>query len=372
MNIPGWRTAKKYVVFESDDWGSIRTSSVSALEQLSKKGYPVFEGAYCKYDSLESNEDVSALFEVLASVKDMQGNPAVITANNIVANPDFEKIKASGYQQFYFEPFTDSYQKYPAHHRVFDLYQQGIKAGVFWPQYHGREHVNVSRWLKALQAQKTHVLDAFAHHMFSMHAPTQPHYFNAYMDAMDCDTTADLLSTSQIVAEGLAMFEKIWGFPSRSFIAPCYIWHTQHEQKLATLGVQYLQGLLIQQQPVLKSGTVYKQKYHFTGNTNCFGQRYLVRNAFFEPTPYPNTNWVDDCLYRIQTAFRWGKPAIVSTHRLNFIGHLYPENREKNLRQFKQLLHTITKKWPKVEFVSTDELGDIISGKPILRHTITR
>lgn len=370
MNIPGWRSPRKLIVFESDDWGTIRSNSLTALQKLSEKGYPVFDGAYCKYDALECNDDLEQLFEVLHSVKDKNGNPAVITANNIVANPDFEKIKAADYQQYYFEPFIDTLKKYPAHDRVFDLYQQGITTGVFWPQYHGREHVNISRWLKALQNKKPYMLNAFEYGMFSLHVPMTPHYYNAYMDALDCDSEADLVSTIKIVSDGLAMFEKIWGFPSRSFIAPCYIWHQQHEQALSAMGVNYIQGLPIQHQPIISEGTKYHKKYHFTGTSNFKGQRYLVRNAFFEPTPYPNVDWVDNCLYRIQTAFRWGKPAIVSTHRVNFIGYLYPENREKNLHQFKLLLQAIVKKWPDVAFVSSDELGDLITGRECLRQTI--
>ncbi|MEN9571751.1 MAG: hypothetical protein RL172_2982 [Bacteroidota bacterium] len=368
MNIPGWRSSQKYVVIESDDWGTIRTSSREALAQLHQKGYPVLEGAYCKYDALECNQDLEQLYEVLSSVKDANGNPAVITANNIVANPDFEKIKAASFKKYFFEPFTQTLQQYTAHNNVFSLYQQGILAGVFWPQFHGREHVNVGRWLRALQAGSKPVHDAFDCKMFSMHVMLQPAYFNVYMDALDCDGPEDLANTTALLTEGLQLFEDTWGFKSRSFIAPCYIWRSEHEAAVAAAGVKYLQGLPYQYQPKLQPGTSYQKKYHTAGSRNTLGQRYLVRNAFFEPTPYPAINWVDECLYRIETAFRWGKPAIISSHRLNFMGQLYPENREKNLRLLKKLLQTITQKWPEVMFVSSDELGDIFAGIPSLRH----
>ena len=68
-NLPGWRTNRKIVVIESDDWGTIRMSSKEAFNSLLKKGYPVDQCPYNKYDALESNQDLEMLFDVLNSVK---------------------------------------------------------------------------------------------------------------------------------------------------------------------------------------------------------------------------------------------------------------------------------------------------------------
>ena len=96
-NHLGWKTNRKIVVFESDDWGMTRMPSKKIYDELSQKGYSVDKCPYNKYDSLESNEDLEKLIAVLMSVKDSKGNPAKFTMNNIVANPDFDKIKKSGY-----------------------------------------------------------------------------------------------------------------------------------------------------------------------------------------------------------------------------------------------------------------------------------
>jgi hypothetical protein len=55
---------------------------------------------------LANETDLKALFEVLHSVNDKNGNPAIITANTIVANPGFDKISDSDYQEYHYEPFT--------------------------------------------------------------------------------------------------------------------------------------------------------------------------------------------------------------------------------------------------------------------------
>jgi hypothetical protein len=72
---------------------------------------------------------------------------------------------------------------------------------------------------------------------------------------------------------------------------------------------------------------------------------------------------VNTAIRQIQTSFFWGKPAIISTHRLNYIGSIEKSNRSKNLKLLKTLLKEIVKRYPEVEFLSSDKLGDIITSK---------
>lgn len=363
LNIPGWRSNRKIVVIESDDWGTIRVSSGSAYQQFLKHGYPVDECPYNSNDALESNDDLELLFETLSSIKDCKNNHAILTANNIVANPDFEKIRATGFQEYFYEPFTATLKRYPAHDRVELLYREGIDQRIFKPQFHGREHVNTERWLKALQDGDKATLLAFDQSMFSVHAERKPAFVNELMDALDGDSAEALKSKATIVTEGLQLFKSIWGFSSKSFIAPCYIWDTAMEPVLAANGVQYIQGMVNQLQPTSAPGYQYSIRYHYQGQQNKLGQRYLIRNVFFEPSTNPNFDWVDDCLHRIATAFRWNKPAIISSHRVNFIGFIREQNRTTNLALLQQLLNRIVQRWPEVEFMSSDQLGDLMNTK---------
>ena len=63
----------------------------------------------------------------------------------------------------------------------------------------------------------------------------------------------------------------------------------------------------------------------------------------------------------IEIAFRWKKPAVISTHRVNYVGSIDPKNRQKGLGELKRLISLILKKWPDVEFMSSSQLGDLIS-----------
>ena len=137
-----------------------------------------------------------------------------------------------------------------------------------------------------------------------------------------------------------------------------YIWNERIEEQLAAHGVKYLQGITYQYMPVLNRKKL-KKRIHFTGQKNRYGQIYLTRNAFFEPA-LDQKKSIDETLKRIDLAFRWNKPAIIGSHRVNYIGYLNIKNRDENLVLLKELLSVIIKKWPDVEFMTSDELGNLI------------
>ena len=92
VNIPGYTSNRKIIVFESDDWGMLRMASAQVKKNLKDKGYKISQCPYNSNDRIENDEDIASLIETLLSVKDSKGNPAKFTLNNIVANPDFKKI----------------------------------------------------------------------------------------------------------------------------------------------------------------------------------------------------------------------------------------------------------------------------------------
>ena len=358
INLPGWHTSRKIVVIESDDWGSIRMSSKEVYYALLKAGVPVDKDPYSKFDALASEEDLINLFEVLESVKDKNGNSAVITANCVVANPNFEKIENSAFSEYHYEPFTKTLKKYPNHQKSFELWMQGIKNKVFFPQLHGREHVNVQLWMQALKNNDVFIREAFKHQVFGVPTKLQYGARGNYMAAFDLRAPKYLKVIESILNDACKLFEKIFGYNSLSFIAPCYIWSEEVEKVLSENGVKSLQGIRLQSIP-LEDSVGYYKKSNYTGKGNNFKQIYTVRNAVFEPSPYQERNTeatILECLKGIERAFRWGKPAIISAHRINFIGYLNEKNRDINLNSLKKLLNEITKLWPDVEFLNSSTL----------------
>lgn len=119
----------------------------------------------------------------------------------------------------------------------------------------------------------------------------------------------------------------------------------------------YLQGMKYQKLPIIGDNKR-KMIRHYLGEENKNHQIYSIRNCSFEPsidgTDYEKT------LKEISNAFFWNKPAIISSHRINFIGSLHPENQKKNALKFRNLLKSIIDKWPEVEFMDTVSLGELI------------
>ena len=357
INIPGFRTKRKIVVIESDDWGSIRIPSRDVYDTFLSKGFDISGSDYNRLDTLESNEDLSMLFDVLESHRDSKNNPAVITANCVVGNPDFSKIRNSDFQEYFYEPVNKTLKRYPGRDRVESLWKQGYADKLFYPQFHGREHVNVVRWMNALKEKTPEIMFTFEHETtFSGNGD-----YN-FMEVLDYNTPEDMAKMKESLVEGLDLFEKIFGYRSKSFIPPCYTWDSEVENVLHENGVKYIQGLVVQQIP---TGTFenYRTRYHFLGSRNRLGQYYLVRNAFFEPALSRSNDLVNECLNRINIAFRWKKPAIISSHRINYMGSLDERNRSENLKALDELLGQILKIWPDVEFLSTVEVGDLIEGE---------
>jgi hypothetical protein len=358
QNIPGKKLNRRLVVFESDDWGSVRIPSKKVMQQLADAGIAVHTNPFNYLDALESETDLNSLFELLTRFKDHLGNHPVITANCIVANPDFEQIKKNNFQTYYWESVLNSYAKNPGCTKSYQNFKHGMEAGVIWPQFHGREHVNIQQWLTSLQQGNIGILKAFDLGVFGIDFKNNFSIRNNFMAAFDFNTESESAAKEQIVKEGLDEFEKIYNLRSHSFIAPCYVWHKDLEPVLKKYGVKYLQGINYQFSPEIGKDQ-YRRILHTQGQKNKIGQRYFFRNAFFEPSLNRNFNWVDDCMKRIKTAFFWGKPAIIGTHRINFIGSIDEGNRRKTHELMNTLLTKIMHTWKDVEFTTSDRLGDL-------------
>lgn len=364
VNIPGWSTRRKIIVFESDDWGSIRMSSKQDRNTLIKKGFSFEKQSFNMFDALESNDDLTALYDVLRKHRDATGRHPVFTAVSIVANPDFDKIKEDKFQQYHYEPFTETLKRYPNHDIVIDLYNQGIEERLFYPVFHGREHLNVQRWLRALQSGNKSVLTTFEHQVTAVHIGMDNEFIGDFQAAFDLDTPEDLSYMKTVLAEGLDIFENLWGYKSPYFVATNGPFNNSLEPVLASKGVKYILGERFQQEP-LGNGQ-YKKHVHYIGMRNKLNQVYLTRNAAFEPAIIEgglNKNPIENCLKSIERAFRWGKPATISTHRINYIGYNEEDNRRINLKLLDLLLSQIITKWPEVEFMTSVELGELIKNK---------
>lgn len=357
LNALALKTNRKIVLIESDDWGAIRMPSVSTYQTLVKKGIIPSSDPYLRYDCLESDSDLEALFEVLESVKDKNGNSAKITANCIMGNPDFEKIEADDFRTYHFEDVEHTFKKYPNHSRSFNLWFEGKANNIFIPQLHGREHVNVAMWMNNLRSSVNEYLLAFNFKTYAINSKIVESLSRFFPND-------DMQSPEEIVREAANIFQQKFGYKSISFVAPNYSWDNKVEQVLAEENIRFIQGSKKQNKsnPDIDNKT---SIYHYAGQRNLAGQMYLVRNCLFEPSVSEKLDYYDICLKQIENAFKWKTPAIICSHRLNYVSMLSQENRDINLVLLKKMLQKIKSKWPNVEFMSTDELATHIITKTL-------
>ena len=359
-NIPGWRTKRKLVVISVDDYGNVRLDSKKALENLEKVNIP-FESRFDKFDTLETREDLEALYEVLSSVKDKNGNSATFTPYSLSCNIDFEAMADNNYSEYVSEILPITFEKNAlkdskAYSGAWKLWQEGIEKGLMKPQFHGREHFNLHIFNDLLIKQDQDFLKVIKQNSH-VSVPSHNNYKNGWTAAYSFDQIKETEPFLNNVTEGLKAFKEVYGYDSKVFTPPAQQFPLHLELELRDLGVLYIDRPRSLKRH-LGNGQFQMEKHKLGGGTDMTE---LVRNVVFEPTHNRGFNWVDFTFKQVEAAFRMNKPAHISSHRVNYCGHINEENRKVGLTALKQLLDKIVKRWPDVEFVSADQLGDMIA-----------
>lgn len=360
LNFLGWKTNRKLLLIQSDDWGSVRISSKYVYNKLINCSDIILDDAYSKYDTIESPDDISVLLDLFSSVRDINNNNVKFTMNFVMGNPDFEKIRNNDYSFYEFETYRDTLIRYNRE-KSWDLLQEGIEYGILHPQFHGKEHINVYFWMQKLKEDHPGVRMACNYGVCSAGFKHLGNLKNNFQVAWEYYDQDHFNYIEKSIFQGLVLFKEYFNKDSRSVIAPSYTWSDKIEDVLYKNNVDCFQGHHLRKIHVSDSTDKYKTRFIYTGKRNHNKQLYLVRNAFFEPSH--SAKWSgDNCLNKISIAFQHKKPAIISAHRVNFIGGLDVDNRNRNIKEFESMLRTIIKKWPDVEFLSTEDLIYLIIG----------
>lgn len=361
-NIYGWKTNRKIVVFSVDDYGNVRLDSKKARENMDHAGLKV-KSRFDAHDTLESREDLEMLFEALASVKDKNGRNAVFTPYALPCNINFEAMAENGYQEYVYEILPQTYKKLEAidaaaYRGAWDMWKEGIAKGLMVPQFHGREHLNLKVFKEKLKNKDAEVLTALKNRSYT--SISDSGYATIKVSAaFDFWEFEENKSFAQVITEGLSAFEDVFGYKAVHFTPPAYNIHPVNHQTLAEGGIKYIDTGLIQKEH--QGSGKYKIRFNYTGKRNNHMQYTMVRNVVFEPTNDAKIDSVALAMKQIETAFKWNKPAIISSHRVNFCGYVNPANRRKGMDELRLLLKKIVDKWPDTEFMAANELGDLIS-----------
>jgi hypothetical protein len=354
-NAHGWSTKRKLVVIESDDWGSQRIVSREIKLQLQEKNL-LKSNVYNNNDSLETATDLDNLCNVLSSVRNADGISPVFTANFIMQNPDYQKIKDHDYRLFFGEDFTDSYLRLQRQSNTKARVDQAINEKLMYPQFHGLLHLQRLRWLKDLQQNNDKVRKAFELEFYGFGKNEIDK--RGYLAAFDADKDQDLTEIAKDLTDGVKKFEECFNFYPQTVIPPQNTCHFKLKKVFEELNFKGIQGARVVKMYPLKKGERDRKK-RFSGIDKETGLVNLVRNVTFEPST-KGVNWVEKAFKEIEIAFQWNRPAIICSHRVNYISGINPENGSYSLSQLNILLRKIVHKFPNVEFISSRDLVEII------------
>lgn len=336
--------------------------SLNAFDRLEKRGLDLRSadaGRFNLNDNLETAFDLQYLFEVLDKYHDLYRKSPIFTAISVMANPDFDKIAQNNFQEYFYETFPETLYRYTGDNKAFRLWKEGLDHKLFVPELHGREHLNVAHWMKALRNGDCETRHAFLERVTGFVPKDYPN--TDYQAAFLVKEPNEMELHSRIIKDAIILFEQIFGYKARYFVPPNGLFNNALNRILVDNDLSLRSTSKVQNEPLGNERS--RKVFHWLGQKDRYGLYYITRNCLFEPG-IPGKDWVDSCLHDISSAFRFRKPAIISTHRVNYIGSLNPANRDHGLNQLSILLQRIVSKWRDVEFISTSQLGEILNTKP--------
>lgn len=356
-NVRGWRTPRKLVAFAVDDYGSVRLDSKKALKNLRGASLNV-SSHFDQLDTVETRQDLDGLFETLESFRDLKGNAPVFTAYALSANPDFQRIRTDG-QAYHYESVRDTFSRLASdqadgYEGAWELWQEGMARNLIRPQFHGREHVSVDLLEHKLRLESADLQVNLANNSLAALTPDPALPGVGFTQSFGIHTRAQLTRHASILTEGLDLFEQVWGFRSTTFTPPAGSIHPSLYDVAVEGGVRAIHKPLHVVRN-LGDGAM-RREVNRSGQQKGDSHVSVVRNVVFEPVVNRAYCPVDHSIAQISAAFRWGKPAVISSHRVNFCGHIEEDNRSRGLGALRKLLAGITERWPDVEFVSVDRL----------------
>lgn len=365
-NIGGWRTTDRYVVLAFDDYGNVRLRDNAAADTLTELGHAP-RNHFDIRDHLETRADLEAMRDVLTSVTDAAGRGAVLSAYFTPTNLDFDALEEWDATSDPHPPLVSLTETFAraaqrdegAYAGAWDLWQDLFARDLAAPYYHGRQHFNtkafVEKWREGDAALRAACAQGSLARLTSRDSAGRKIYA-----ALDIGSVSELPDIAAEILDGADRFEAVFGHRSRVFNPPAGRAHPDLHETLAEAGLWYLEA-------------PYKEAYHLgdgkrrtmvsrTGDVASRSTRKIVRNVVFEPGP----NGIDASIMAarasVSAAFRMGKPAIISSHRVNFGTYIDPAHGRANLEALRKLLKHIIADHPTIRFVSTYELGVIMDG----------
>lgn len=327
---------EKYIIIESDDWGLERQLTQEGINWMKKK-FGNDKLTRWSTDSLETSEDISALFDLLDGYKNKFECPPVITANFITHNIDYKED-----EELSFIPISKGFNK--ESEDVRDMYKKGIEEKFIFPQLHGYCHYNVAELKQYFKTEEGREAN---YEKFLTARST----IRGNLSFLQGELSENNITSGKL-KEAADEFKNFFGFYSKTIIPPTFIFDVSLINTLKKNSIT-----LVQSSNRLQ--TTAKKNYRIPYFQKRKGLYWSVRNARLDPHPEYKF-YHEECLDTIGRVFENKSPAVIDFHRVNFAGKFARDYRNKTIQELKLLLDGIYKKWPDVKFIHTQKLNDIL------------
>ncbi len=312
-----WRSLRA-VAFESDDWGLAGflpdAEALSGLDrnELAPGRFPeVYWGS-----TLEDSAHVEALARVLASAaRGRDGLPPVWQPNYVMGSLSWEDgPRGDRWNRYDWPEFSPRYVRQGLTGSV----GRATGQGLWYPEYHAFTHYDPLRRFEAVASGGVAAEAARRGIML----------FPGSEGARELGPWRPRAALEAELDEGLARFQAAFGRPVGSIIAPDYTWDRRCEDIWESRGLRVIQAKREQRYVGREWGIVARVRKLVDQRLDRVlfpGRVYLERNCRFEPVQSPDPRAVAlRCAQEVKRAWAAGSPAVVESHRINFV-HTDPQ-----------------------------------------------
>ena len=337
------------VVIESDDWGacevipdpSLQKQYAAVMQKYGRK--PGGESA-----TLERPDELEKIYQILEKHQGADGNPAIFTAYTAMGNPDFEAIRNNNFSEYVDIPINKGFPA-PWHGEgVVDKMREGMKRGVWHPEYHAMlHHTSPKKWMELLRGESKEselardLFDLFSYYQMQ-HLPE----FNGY----------NIHEQYEMINTGFQRFKETFGYmPNAAVTSDAF---PETELVWLALGINTipLKNCRVNTGEVV----VYPTKpwnlqdvYAKIGDCSKIADACcLTRNVFLE-----KGDELDAVLKAVSRTFKYHcEPVVISSHRANYC-NFNDEISAKHLERLDKLLSELDRMG--VYYLTSAELSSI-------------
>ncbi len=292
---------------------------------------------------------VAGVCRIMANHIGADGLPAVFQPNYVLSSLSYEQEDgAEVWKRYDLPALPPMYSRPGMWPQVF----QGMADGLWYPELHAIWHYDPQQRLdRGLSSELARRLTRQGVSLFPGSEAAREFGLARSLDVLtrDLDT-------------GLVVFERLFGRPPASIIAPDYVWYGALERLWLSRDLACIQAKREQRNPKLPPGKLGRGLKFVDRQLARILNRdrvYLERNCRLEPVQSPDpVGVVTRCVADAVKAWEQGQPAIVEVHRVN-LAHTDPEVVRLGQRSLEDFLTRLAAIGPAPTYLSDTEVAQL-------------